>query len=82
MRTAVCTVLKPSVFGHTQDKIDIHVQTAGDASASEWTRVTILATQRHQAGHLVLSQRDLHASGLGERDVGYKKLISLLIMLN
>ena len=50
--------------------LDRHVQRAGNACALERLHVGVLATQRHQAGHLVLGQPDLLAPELGERKIG------------
>ena len=47
-----------------------HVQGAGDARAGERLGGGELLAQRHQAGHLVLGQAQLVASGRGEREVG------------
>ena len=43
-----------------------HVQRAGDAGAREGLAVAELGAQGHQAGHLVLGEADLVATGLGE----------------
>ena len=46
------------------------MQRAGDARALQRLGVGVLAADRHQAGHLVLGERDLLAAELGEREVG------------
>ena len=50
--------------------LDGHVQRAGDARALERLHLGVLATQGHQAGHLVLGEGDLLAAELGQTQVG------------
>jgi len=57
--------------------LDRHVQRAHDADALERTRV-VLGTRRHQAGHLVLGERDLLATKVSEREVSDGKVLATL----
>ncbi len=47
-----------------------HVQRTGDARTLQRQNLCVLATQRHQPGHLVLGQTDLFAAELGQRQIG------------
>ena len=46
-----------------------HVQRAHHARAGERLALAVLVAQRHEAGHLLLCQRDLLAAPLGQREV-------------
>ena len=54
-------------------RLDGHVQTAGDARALERLRRTVLLTERHETGHLVLGHDDLLATPFGQLDVGCRQ---------
>jgi hypothetical protein len=57
--------------GLDQDRgLDRHVQTADHARALERLLLGVLLAERHQAGHLLLGDRHLLATPLGELDVG------------
>ena len=54
-------------------RLDGHVQTAGDARALERLRRTVLLTERHETGHLVLGHDDVLATPFGQLDVGCRQ---------
>ena len=50
--------------------LDGHVETTGDAGTLERLGGTVVLTELHETGHLVLSNLDLLATEVSEGDVG------------